>query len=713
MATETPTGSIFLSLGNGLQDMFDTFARTVVNSFVADVLALLPAGLFLYFLVKGWLIMSGRSKDAFPDLIMNVGIMALIITLGISTIYTFELANGVVMWLESFLVSHMPEFPDTAETEALLTSPWNWLDLEWNKFSTGLDGVTAAIDQIPWDSPGLGMASALSWFVAYAGGAWFFFSITSIFVLNKIVITILIAFTPVFMALGIFPLTREFLQNWFKTLLAYTLALILVLVLGALFMHIFDGYSNNIQDALKLLEDGNAQGAWNMVNEALFVITMMSVIMSFVLRQIPAMAQGLIGRFIGAGGIVSASTVITQARNDTMSVVNAANTARNVAMAPYAAFSYLGNEGKRLGQYTKDVINNANKGGIEGLRAAMGLGKTAGVNNTSGMKPAQPMSTFTANKPGQTSVSGTASGGTQFSSTGQKGYDLNQGSINLGQTSHSGFGGNTPKGGPGGSPAKQGGSTDQPTIPQGAYHAKYVPGSLRKAGSSEANSAQNAAVNTANGVTGAAVAGAAASGLGSAAAAAMNALNTGSAGATQTPGMTGTANPAQGSAPASGSAGGAAAAAAANALNAGSAPAAQAPGMTGASNPAQASAPASGTATSTATSTATGAAAAAAMGALNTGSAGATQTPGMTGTANPAQGSAPASGTAGGAAAAAMNALNTGAAPSAQAPGMTQAPNASPASAHNPTNAGSQAVDALNNGGTRPPVQGLNPNSNK
>lgn len=664
MATETPTGSIFLSLGNGLQDMFDTFARTVVNSFVADVLALLPAGLFLYFLVKGWLIMSGRSKDAFPDLIMNVGIMALIITLGISTIYTFELANGVVMWLESFLVSHMPEFPDAAQAQALLTSPWNWLDLEWNKFSTGLDGVTAAIDQIPWDSPGLGMASALSWFVAYAGGAWFFFSITSIFVLNKIVITILIAFTPVFMALGIFPLTREFLQNWFKTLLAYTLALILVLVLGALFMHIFDGYSNNIQDALKLLEDGNAQGAWNMVNEALFVITMMSVIMSFVLRQIPAMAQGLIGRFIGAGGIVSASTVITQARNDTMSVVNAANTARNVAMAPYAAFSYLGNEGKRLGQYTKDVINNANKGGIEGLRAAMGLGKTAGVNNTSGMKPAQPMSTFTANKPGQTSVSGTASGGTQFSSTGQKGYDLNQGSINLGQTSHSGFGGNTPKGGPSGSPAKQGGSTDQPTIPQGAYHAKYVPGSLRKAGSSEANAAQNAAVNAANGVTGAAVAGAAASGLGSAAAAAMNALNTGSAGATQAPGMTGSANPAQGSAPASGSAGGAAAAAAANALNAGSAPAAQAPGMTG--------------------------------------------------SANPAQGSAPASGSAGGAAAAAAaNALNTGAAPSAQAPGMTQAPNASPASARNPTNAGSQAVDALNNGGTRPPVQGLNPNSNK
>lgn len=601
MATETPTGSIFLSLGNGLQDMFDTFARTVVNSFVADVLALLPAGLFLYFLVKGWLIMSGRSKDAFPDLIMNVGIMALIITLGISTIYTFELANGVVMWLESFLVSHMPEFPDTAETEALLTSPWNWLDLEWNKFSTGLDGVTAAIDQIPWDSPGLGMASALSWFVAYAGGAWFFFSITSIFVLNKIVITILIAFTPVFMALGIFPLTREFLQNWFKTLLAYTLALILVLVLGALFMHIFDGYSNNIQDALKLLEDGNAQGAWNMVNEALFVITMMSVIMSFVLRQIPAMAQGLIGRFIGAGGIVSASTVITQARNDTMSVVNAANTARNVAMAPYAAFSYLGNEGKRLGQYTKDVINNANKGGIEGLRAAMGLGKTA---NTSGMKPAQPMSTFTANKPGQTSVSGTASGGTQFSSTSQKGYDLNQGSINLGQTSHSGFGGNTPKGGPGGSPAKQGGSTNQPTIPQGAYHAKYVPGSLRKAGSSEANAAQNAAVNAANGVTGAAVAGAAAAAVGAAA------------------------------------------------------------GIAGA-----ASAPAS-------------------------------------------QAGAAASGL-GSAAAAAMNALNTGAAPSAQAPGMTQAPNASPASAHNPTNAGSQAVDALNNGGTRPPVQGLNPNSNK
>lgn len=687
MATETPTGSIFLSLGNGLQNMFDTFARDVVNSFVADVLALLPAGLFLYFLVKGWLIMSGRSKDAFPDLIMNVGIMALIITLGISTIYTFELANGVVMWLESFLVSHMPEFPDTAEAQALLTSPWNWLDLEWNKFSTGLDGVTAAIDQIPWNSPGLGMASALSWFVAYAGGAWFFFSITSIFVLNKIVITILIAFTPVFMALGIFPLTREFLQNWFKTLLAYTLALILVLVLGALFMHIFDGYSNNIQKALTLLEGGNAQGAWNMVNEALFVITMMSVIMSFVLRQIPAMAQGLIGRFIGAGGIVSASTVITQARNDTMSVVNVANTARNVAMAPYAAFSYLGNEGKRLGQYTKDVINNANKGGVAGLRAAMGLGKTAGVNNTSGMKPAQPMSTFTANKPGQTSVSGTASGGTQFSSTGQKGYDLNQGSINLGQTSHSGFGGNTPKGGPGGSPAKQGGSTDQPTIPQGAYHAKYVPGSLRKAGSSEANAAQNAAVNAANGVTGAAVAGAAAaavgaaagiagaagapasqagaaaSSLGSAAAAAMNALNTGSAGATQAPGMTGSANPAQGSAPASGSAGGAAAAAAANALNAGSAPAAQAPGMTG--------------------------------------------------TANPAQGSAPASGTAGGAVAATANALNTGAAPSAQAPGMTQAPNASPASARNPTNAGSQAVDALNNGGTRPPVQGLNPNSNK
>ncbi len=571
MANESVSGSIFLSLGNGLQRLFDTFAQSVVNSFVADVLALLPAGLFLYFLIKGWLIMSGRSRDAIPDLIMNVGIMAMVITLGISTMYTFELASGVVMWLENFLVGHMPEFSDSSTNAALITSPWNWLDFEWNKFSKGLDHVTAAIDEIPWDSPGLGLSSALSWWIAYAGGAWFFFTITSVFVLNKIVITILIAFTPVFMGLAVFPLTREFTENWFKTLLAYTLALVLVLVLGSLFMHIFDGYADNIGTAVAQLNSGEVQGAWNNVNEALFVITMMSLIMSFAIRQIPAMAQGLIGRFIGAGGIVGSATVIAQTRADVMSAGNAATTARNATMAPYAAARSLSGPVQDLSAKAGRVVQAANAGGIDGLKAAMGFGQgnTTTGGNTSGFKAAPSMSTFTANKaqPGQTQVNPTASGATQFTSTGQQGYNLHQGSINLGQTSHSAGGApGTPGAGPSGLTGGPG-SHAQPTpgtnagagaaglaaaaaaagatvtgagsasaqsgtqqanrtaqaanqtsgIPAGAYHARFIPGSIQKGGgqgntgsaqgpaapsAGAAGTAQNAAVNAANGVTG-------------------------------------------------------------------------------------------------------------------------------------------------------------------------------------------------------------------
>ena len=568
MANESLSGSIFLSLGNGLQRLFDTFAQGVVNSFVADVLALLPAGLFLYFLIKGWLIMSGRSRDAIPDLIMNVGIMAMVITLGISTMYTFELASGVVMWLENFLVGHMPEFSDSSTNAALITSPWNWLDFEWNKFSKGLDHVTAAIDDIPWDSPGLGLSSALSWWIAYAGGAWFFFTITSVFVLNKIVITILIAFTPVFMGLAVFPLTREFTENWFKTLLAYTLALVLVLVLGSLFMHIFDGYADNIGTAVEQLNAGEVQGAWNNVNEALFVITMMSLIMSFAIRQIPAMAQGLIGRFIGAGGIVGSATVIAQTRADVMSASNAATTARNAMMAPYAAARSLSGPVQDLSAKAGRVVQAANAGGIDGLKAAMGFGQggTTTSGNTSGFKAAPSMSTFTANKaqPGQTQVNPTASGATQFTSTGQQGYNLHQGSINLGQTSHSAGGApGTPGAGTTGLTSGPG-SHAQPTsnpssgsgaaglaaaaagatvtgagnasahsgtqqanrtaqaanqtsgIPAGAYHARFIPGSIQKGGgqgntgpaqgpapaAGATGTAQNAAVNAANGVTG-------------------------------------------------------------------------------------------------------------------------------------------------------------------------------------------------------------------
>lgn len=372
---------IYIILGNRLDQIFDQFAEGVVNRFIPDLLEIVAPCLFLYFLVKGWMIMSGRSRDAFSDLIMQVGIMSFLIAIGLSTAQTFNYAQEAFNWVQSVLLRAMP----TMDGQSLATlNTWAWLQSLWDYMYEGfIEGIHLIWDELGPTDIGYMILLVMIGVLGIFAGGYFLFAISTIFIINKIVITILVAFSPVFFALGIFPVTREFFSNWAKTALVYIFSLVLVLVVGWMFADIFRFYLKDLYDLVQAVNlnqsDNSTDGMMAAFGEIAGAIALMAFILGFVIKQIPALAQGLVGKFIGAGALTTtgASMIAT-----TQGIKQMRQTIAHPWGGPLGGSKNSGKSDKDSEKKAQEVADQANNAGTAGLKAAAGLMAGIGAGST-------------------------------------------------------------------------------------------------------------------------------------------------------------------------------------------------------------------------------------------------------------------------------------------------------------------------------------------
>ena len=404
---------IYIILGNRLDQIFDQFAEGVVNRFIPDLLEIIAPCLFLYFLVKGWMIMSGRSRDAFSDLIMQVGIMSFLLAIGLSTAQTFNYAQEAFNWVQSVLLRAMP----TMDGQSLATlNTWAWLQSLWDYMYEGfVEGINLIWDELnPTDIGYMILLGIIAVLGIFAGG-YFLFAISTIFIINKIVITILVAFSPVFFALGIFPVTREFFSNWAKTALVYIFSLVLVLVVGWMFADIFRFYLKDLYDLVQAVNlnqaDDSIDGMMAAFGEIAGAIALMAFILGFVIKQIPALSQGLVGKFIGAGALTTtgASMIAT-----TQGIKQMRQTIAHPLGGSLGGTKKSGNSDKDSEKKAQQVADTANSGGSAGLKAAAGLMGGAGLGAAAVAAKAANSSSGTPGNGGGTSGFTTATPISQF-----------------------------------------------------------------------------------------------------------------------------------------------------------------------------------------------------------------------------------------------------------------------------------------------------------
>lgn len=379
MAIEIATQGIFVTLGSRMDAVFDQFSNGVVNSFIPSLLEIIAPCLFLYFLIKGWMIMSGRSRDAFSDLIMEVGIMSFLIAIGLSTAQTFTYAKEAFDWIQSILLSGLP-----MNDGGHIRNTWGWLQGLWDFMFTGFwEAGNIVWDKLGATDIGYMFLFVLLGIIGLLAAGYYMFVVTTIFIINKIVITILIAFSPVFFALGIFPVTRDFFANWAKTALVYIFSLVLVLVVGCMFSNIFHQYIEMFSKFVLEVKRPNSgldeiAGLMAIYAETVVSVAMMAFILGFVVKQIPALSQGLVGKFIGAGALTTTGAAV-------VTNVQSYNQFSNAMKQIFSAADNKDNE-KNTEQEKKaqEVADQANNAGSTGLKAAAGLmaGLGAGVAAT-------------------------------------------------------------------------------------------------------------------------------------------------------------------------------------------------------------------------------------------------------------------------------------------------------------------------------------------
>lgn len=402
---EIATSGLFVTLGERMDNVFDTFSSGVVNNFIPILLQIIAPCLLLYFLIKGWMIMSGRSRDAFSDLIMQVGIMSFLIAIGLSTAQTFTYAKEAFDWMQSTLLSALP-----MNDGGHIRNTWGWLQGLWDYMFKGYwNAAKIVFDKLDITDIGYWFLFGLLAIIGLACGAYYMFMVTTIFIINKIVITLLIAFSPVFCALGIFPVTREFFSNWAKTALVYIFSLVLVLVVGCMFTNIFHQYLSVFSKFVTLVKTGDNSvetvgGMMAAYAEAVVAVGLIAFILAFVIKQIPALSQGLVGKFIGAGALTTTAGAITQ-------------TSQSMHQFKNALFgSGQGkpqDKDKEQEKKAQQVADTANSGGSAGLKAAAGLMGGAGLGAAVAAKAAN-SSSGTPGNGGGTSGFTTATPISQF-----------------------------------------------------------------------------------------------------------------------------------------------------------------------------------------------------------------------------------------------------------------------------------------------------------
>ena len=432
MAIEIATQGIFVTLGSRMDAVFDQFSNGVVNSFIPSLLEIIAPCLFLYFLIKGWMIMSGRSRDAFSDLIMEVGIMSFLIAIGLSTTQTFTYAKEAFDWIQSILLSGLP-----MNDGGHIRNTWGWLQGLWDFMFTGFwEAGNIVWDKLGATDIGYMFLFVLLGVIGLLAAGYYMFVVTTIFIINKIVITILIAFSPVFFALGIFPATRDFFSNWAKTALVYIFSLVLVLVVGCMFSNIFHQYIEMFSKFVIEVKRPNSgldeiAGLMAIYAETVVSVAMMAFILGFVVKQIPALSQGLVGKFIGAGALTTTGAAVV---TNVQSYNQFSNAMKQIFSAADNKDNEKNTEQEKKAQEVADQANNAGTAGLKaaaGLMAGIGAGATAtattnGANASSGT-PGNGGNSGTSSTSGFTATpisqfaQGYGGGSAQFSANGGSG----------------------------------------------------------------------------------------------------------------------------------------------------------------------------------------------------------------------------------------------------------------------------------------------------
>lgn len=289
----------FETFGASFRADISGYAASVSSELIDELGVPITAALTLYFLVKAYLILAGRSQNFFPDLMLTCLKIGMVSFFALNTGNFISYIVPAVYGTEEFLLQAVRSGVSSTD----IHSAWGSIDCLWETFISAWDAVMALAGSFGWWSaaPSIICVFLLALVLGIVG-VFFTFAAVGILLINEVLLTLVIGFGPLFLCALMFPATRGWFDGWIKSLLTFIFTLTMAAAVILLFCEVF---AENITE-INAVAAGDGKASEKLSDLFLPVLNfcVLGLTAATLVKLIPTVTAALVGGInMGAVGL--------------------------------------------------------------------------------------------------------------------------------------------------------------------------------------------------------------------------------------------------------------------------------------------------------------------------------------------------------------------------------------------------------------------------
>lgn len=277
---------VFTNVFNNIDSTVNTVIVGKTANMISIISPVLLAAFVVYVIFITWSYFGSSMEQTMFDLLKRVAAWGIIISFSLNLGTYNAKVVPMVLGLGEGLAAAFSGAPANSTA----------LDSLVNSLGDMLKANNDELEALPITEVGDQIKIVITNFVVILCFALFLIIAAAYIILAKVFLAILVVLGPIFIALALFPATRQFFSAWVNQVVNYNLYFLLINVVGAIFIT----YINNTFDATTLLTDG---GVLHLVLVLLFF--------AIILLKLPELSSGLAGG-IAANGFGALAGVASQ-----------------------------------------------------------------------------------------------------------------------------------------------------------------------------------------------------------------------------------------------------------------------------------------------------------------------------------------------------------------------------------------------------------------
>lgn len=307
---------VFATFGEGIRSSLTNFAEAASGQIASEIAIVVYTGVLIYFLIRAYLLMTGRVEGAIPDLVTQCAKIVLIAFFALNAGNFATFVIPAVYGVESMLLDAL----STAAGLSSMDNSWAIVDTTWGTFMDGVSAIQNIWSKLSWGV--FGDSMALIAFVLAMLVLIFFVSIYFMFfavgylMLYEIFLVMGLSFGPLFICTLMFPATRSWFDGWLRAIICWVFTLVAIVGMLCLLDGIF---LSNIDELTLAAEEAQTAKNFSTLSLKLATFSVIVLAVATVVKSIPSFASGITGgvalqaasvagMFSGVGRTMAAAT---------------------------------------------------------------------------------------------------------------------------------------------------------------------------------------------------------------------------------------------------------------------------------------------------------------------------------------------------------------------------------------------------------------------